>query len=178
MRRKKSLIITICTVLGVLLLIAAGAFALRALLPSLYYRMYLGDRITGTVTVSVDGEPYALQYRSVSADQSNPIGGIPRIRLNGDGSARIMLRAGEYGGYGFLLTVDSVEAPLHICAYQYNWWNVVRFDLHVSVDIAAQTVTLESSAQTLRDNGKWRTETVCETFSLSDPEIGFAVVWI
>ena len=176
--RKKVFIIVLCAVIGVFLLICALFAILRAALPTLYYRIYPFARISGTVTVTVDGEPYVLQADSISAEENASFSQTPQVRLHADGSAQVAIRAGKYGGYGFLVSVDGVEHPMNIASYQANWWNVTKFDLRVTVDTAAGTVTLESAAQLIGEDGSPYPLTYSETYSLSDPDIRFAVAWI
>ena len=178
MRRRKVFIIVLCAVIGLILLICALFATLRAALPTLYYRIYPFARITGTVTVTVDSKPYVLKADSVSAEENASFIETPQVRLYADGSAHVAIRAGKYGGYGFLLSVDGVEHPMHIASYQANWWNVTKFDLRVTVDTAADTVTLESAAQLIGEDGSPYHLTYSETYSLSDPGIRFAVAWI
>ena len=72
LRRRKVFIIVLCAVIGIFLLICALFSILRAALPTLYYRIYPFARISGTVTVTVDGEPYVLQADSISAEETSP----------------------------------------------------------------------------------------------------------
>ena len=179
MRQFKGCLIAIAAFLTVIFLICCVIGIAYYRFKPFYYRfLYPWDRITGTITVSTDGAPGSLQPNAVSADEDTGLFSIPRSRLYGNGTARVMIHGGKYGGYGFLLTVDGVEHPMHISAYQYNWWNVTEFDLQVSVDTAENTVTLASTAKTLNEDGSWRTVEYSETYSLSDPDIRFAVVWI
>ena len=171
--RKKVFIIVLCAVIGVFLLICALFAILRAVLPTLYYRIYPFNRITGTMTVTVDGMPYVLQADSISAEENASFSEAPRIRLHADGSAQVAIRAGKYGDYGFLVSVDGIEQPIRIGTFHYNWWAVTQFDLSVSIDTSADTVTFRCAAKVIGNDGDWIPVEDSATVPLSDPEIHF-----
>ena len=173
MPRKKVFIIVFCAVIGIFLLICALFAILRAAFPTLYYRIYHPfNRITGTVTVTVDGKPYSLHSDSISSVEDS-YRNTPHASVNADGSARVRIRGGEKDGYGFLLHIDGVEQPIRIGTFHYNWWAVTQFDLSVSVDTSADTVTFRSAAKVIRNDGEWIPVEDSVTLSLSDPEIHF-----
>ncbi len=174
--RKKVLIILLSVLAGVALLTGLLIGLCKTFLPHIYYRCYLGDRITGTVTVTVDGEPYSLKTGSITPYDDSAIWKKPRVNYLRDGSARVRIHAGRYGMYGFYLTIDDVVQPICITAYQFNWWNVTNFDLSVSMDTAANTVTLHTDTVKMDEIGSPYIYHRTETFQLSDPEIGFSIV--
>ena len=161
--------------LGAALLIALAIGSLKLLFPQLYYRLYLGDRITGTVTVTVDGDPYPLEHDAITPTDSD-LFKQARVSYRSDGSARVRIHSGAYGMYGFCLTIDGVAQPIHITAYQFNWWNVTSFDLSVSIDTEANTVTFSTVTEQLHNNGTVYTYVRTETVPLADSEIVFSIV--
>ncbi len=163
--------IVISAVLGTLLLICGLLALMRAALPTLYYRIYPFDRITGTVSVTVDGSPYQLRADEFSIDRDT-FHGTPRISVLGT-TAHVRIRGGEKEPYGFLLKIDGVEHPMRIGTFHFNWWNVTKFDLSIAVDTAAKTVTMQSNTQQIANDGSTLHSTQTKTFSLSDPEISF-----
>ena len=169
--RKKVFIIVLCAVIGVFLLICALFAILRATLPTLYYRIYPFDRITGAVTVTVDGKPYLLRTDEFSENR-DVFHGTPRFSVLG-GTAHVRIRGGEKEPYGFMLKIDGVEHPMRIGTFHFNWWDVTKFDLGIAVDTTAKTVTMQSSTQQIGNDGSTLHSTQTETFSLSDPEISF-----
>ena len=171
LRRKKVWIIVLCAVLGTLLLIGGLLALLRAAFPTLYYRIYPFDRITGTVTVTVDGKPYLLRADEFSKNQ-DVFHGTPRFSVLG-GTAHVRIRGGEKEPYGFMLKIDGVEHSMRIGTFHFNWWDVTKFDLSIAVDTTAKTVTMQSSTQQIGNDGSTLHSTQTETFSLSDPEISF-----
>ena len=173
--RKKVWIILLSALLGAALLIALAIGSLKLLFPQLYYRLYLGDRITGTVTVTVDGEPYPLEYDAITPTDSDLIKQA-RVTYRSGGSARVRIHGGDKTLYGFYLTIDGVEQPLRIAAFHFNWWEVTDFALSVSFDTAANTVTFSTVTEQLHNNGTAYTYVRTETFPLSESEIVFSVV--
>ena len=172
--RKRVWIILQSALLGAALLIWLAIGCLKYLFPQLYYRVYLGDRIQGTVTVSLDGEFYPLKTGSIIP--YDPYVETPRVTYRSDGSARVRIHSGAYGMYGFCLTIDGVAQPIHITAYQFNWWNVTSFDLSVSIDTEANTVTFSTVTEQLHNNGTAYTYVRTQTFPLSESEIVFSIV--
>ena len=172
--RKKVWIILLSALAGVALLIGLLIGLCKTFLPQIYYGCYLGDRITGTVTVTVDGEPYPLKNGSITPYDPAVLKKVP-VDYRRDGSARVRIHDGAYGMYGFYLIVENVEQPIRISAYQ-DWWNVTSFDLSVSIDTAASTVTFHTDTSEIDENGSPYMYHRTETVPLSDPIIGFSVV--
>ena len=175
MRRNRVFIIVLCAVIGTILLICALFAILRAVFPAVFYRVYPFARITGTVTVTVDGKPYSLHPHSISALEDSHRD-TPHSSIKPDGSARVRIHAGRYGMYGFCLTIDDVAQPIRITAYQFDWWNVTRFDLTVSVDTVSNSVTFYTETQEIDDDGAPCIYERTDTVPLSDPDIGFSIV--
>lgn len=172
MPRRKVFIIVLCAVIGIFLLICALFAILRATLPTLYYRIYPFSRITGTVTVTVDGKPYPLHSDSISAVEDS-YRNTPHASINTDGSARVRIRGGDKASYGFLLHIEGVEQPINIGTFHYNWWDVTQFDLSVSVDTSTDTAAFRCTAKVIGNDGEWIPVEDSATLSLSDPEIHF-----
>ena len=170
--RKKVWIILLSALAGVALLIGLLIGLCKTFLPQIYYRCYLGDRITGTVTVTVDGEPYPLKKGSITPYDSAVLKKVP-VDYRRDGSARVRIRGGDKASYGFLLHIDGVEQPIRIGTFHYNWWAVTQFDLAVSVDTNADTVTFRCNAKVIGNDGEWIPVEDSATVPLSDPEICF-----
>ena len=142
-----------------------------------YYRLgYFGRRVSGTVRVEVDGEPYDLRAEDFSIVKKGLWGERMSVREKSDGSARVAIKAGDYGSYGFYLRLDGLEQPIRIMSYQYNWWNVTRFELLIRVDRAAGTIYIESAAEDLDESGRWRPEPHSETLDLSSDKLDYFMV--
>ncbi len=170
--RKKVFIIVFCAVIGIFLLICALFTILRAALPTLYYRIYPFNRITGSVTVTVDGKPYSLHSDSISSVEDS-YRNTPHTSVNADGSARVRIRGGDKDGYSFLLHIDGVEQPIRIGTFHYNWWAVTQFDLAVSVDTSTDTAAFRCTAKVIGNDGDWIPVEDSATVPLSDSEIHF-----
>lgn len=117
----------------------------------IYYRLYPGDRITGYLTVTVDGEAYALG--------SEQFEGLTSFDAREDGAAKLGIHAGEYGGYPIVLHLpfDAVS-ELQIRCFQANWWDVAKFDLHMEIQTAEQTVTATGTYSTVGEGDCKRIE--------------------
>ena len=97
----------------------------------------------------------------------------PHTSVNADGSVRVRIRGGDKDGYGFLLHIDGVKQPIRIGTLHYNWWSVTQFNLAVSVDTSADSVTFQSVAKVIGNDGDWIPVEDSATVPLSDPEILF-----
>ena len=164
-----------------LLKIAAVILLLLGLLCLLsrpwYYRLgYFGRRVSGTVRVEMDGEPYDLRAGDFSIVKNGHSGERMSVREKADGSARVAIKAGDYGLYGFYLKLDGLEQPIKVMSYQYNWWNVTRFDLTIRIDRAAGTISFESAADDLAENGRWRSEPWSATMDLFADKLEYWIV--
>ena len=142
-----------------------------------YYRLgYFGGRVSGTVSVEMDGARYDLRAEDFSIVKNGHWGERMSVREKPDGSARVAIKAGDYGSYGFYLRLEGLEQPIRIMSYQYNWWNVTRFELLIRVDRPAGKIYIESAAEDLDENGHWRSEPHAETLDLSDQELTYLIV--
>ena len=142
-----------------------------------YYRLgYFGRRVSGTVRVEVDGEPYDLRAEDFSIVKKGLWGERMSVREKSDGSARVAIKAGDYGSYGFFLRLEGLEQPIRIGSYQYNWWNVTRIELLIRVDRAAGTIYIESAAEDLDESGRWRPEPHSETLDLFSDKLDYFMV--
>lgn len=132
--------------------------------PLFYHFFYPFDRITGTVCITIDGKQYDLKRTDVVGrhDSGKEIG--TGFRKTADG-AKLSIRGGEYGPYTLTIHVDGVNTPLEVMIYQYNWHNVVKFHLDISIDSAAETITYTSTATV---NGSRSAEERSTAISFSD----------
>lgn len=140
---------TAAVIAAVILIISAVCFLGRPV----YYRLYPGDRITGTLTVTVDGEAYA--------PGSEQFDGLTGFDAHGDGSAALKIHGGEYGAYPIALHLpfDAVS-EIQLRCYQANWWDVAKFDLHMDIQTDAQTVTVTGIYSTVGEDDYKRIEDV------------------
>lgn len=140
---------TAAVIAAAILIISAVCFLGKPI----YYRLYLGDRITGTLTVTVDGEAYELD--------SKQFDGLTGFDTRGDGSAELKIHGGEYGGYPIALHLpfDAVS-EIQLRCYQANWWDVAKFDLHMDIQTDAQTVTVIGTYSTVGEGDCKRIEDV------------------
>ena len=138
-KRKTPIIITV-----IVLLLAAGYF----LIPEVRYRLYPFNRIKGNITVISDGNICHLDednFRFPKKGDRSFYGfkGRGKVRIKND-TAKISFRGGKYGGYAVDIVGITDDKPITVCFYQYNWWNVQRFDMTVTVDTASGEVDFEA----------------------------------
>ncbi|MDE5619361.1 MAG: hypothetical protein K2I80_02400 [Ruminococcus sp.] len=73
-----------------------------------YYRVYIGDRIKGNISVTVDNEVYPLEKDKISFSDSG------KISINGNGTADMSFHAGKYGNYKFNLLGMPTEKTVTV----------------------------------------------------------------
>lgn len=120
------------------------------------YRLYPGDRITGTVQVTVNGQPVALSADDVS--------GCDKATALPDGSTVVRIRGGGYGNYTFNVVFSDDCAPLAVHCFQHNWWSVMRFDVTIDVSAESGACTCSGVCVTLDDSGKQQSQQILQTF--------------
>ena len=137
---------------------AVFAVVLCFLCKPIYYRLYLGNRITGSVQLSVDGKLITLDencFITVKDKHS--------VKQNGD-ALDIAFRGGDYGSYGFEVEVPNFSEKIRVTIMQFNWWNVVDFDIDIAVDTANESVTYNYFYTTIAEDGK----TLYESGTMTD----------
>ena len=117
-----------------------------------YYRLYLGKRVKGTVQVIVDGEVYDIDESNFNvthtADKRSG-----KIHVNSKDVAKIKFRANKYGKYAFDIVDTPVNKPISISFYQANWWNVQRFNITISIDTSSKTIDYNARVSGIKENG-------------------------
>ena len=166
MEKMKKIMIAlgICLLLALLLGSCSYLFA-----RPMYYRLfYPWDRVTGTVQVELDGEPAAFTVERL--EDGDSVG----VRKDGSGGARVSMRGRDYGQYGFQLRIDGVEQPVRLTVHKWNW-QVVRFDVRVSVDREEGSVSLTGTVWETDDRGQFREKTINEKVSLTEDGAWLAI---
>ena len=135
----------------------------------MYYRLfYPWDRVTGTVQVELDGE--SVPFTVEKLDGGDSVG----VRKDGSGGARVSMRGRDYGRYGFQLRIDGVEQPVRLTVHKWNW-QVVKFDVRVSVDREKGSITLTGTVWETDDQGQFREKTISEKVSLTEDGAWLAI---
>lgn len=138
---KKSKII----LLALLCILVMGSIAFLILMP---YRFYPGNRIKGTIKLSVDGEIVHLEKDDVYCRKDE------RISVkNRDDDTKIGIKAGKYGGYDIDLNVPGINEELELSVMQFNWWNVTNFDINIDIDRSSGTICWNYNYTSLKENG-------------------------
>ncbi len=138
---KKAVKIAFMVIIIAALLLAACFFARLT-----YYRAYSGSRLTGTVTVTVDGEVYKLKKDQVSGGDT--------VKIKKGGSAYFSAAAGEYGRYMFFVRPEALDDTVEISVMKSKWWDIKRFELNISIDTKKGTVTYSGTSSSLTDLGQ------------------------
>ncbi len=142
----------IAALLCIVLLVTSICFFVKPI----RYRLYPGDRITGTVKVSVNGQPVALSEDDVS--------GCDKATVLSDGSVVVCIHGGDYGDYTFYVSVSADCTPLAVHCFQHNWWSVMRFDVTIDVSAESGACTCSGVCVTLDDSGKQQSQQILQTF--------------
>lgn len=119
---------------------------LRSLGGEFYGRLHIGARIEGTVELTVDGQPYALTEDCIHTNDRllRAANDGCKVTPNSDGSATVKI-GGGYGKYGYVIDIKELEYPVYVCTYQMNSWETTDYDLVISVDTEAGTVSYEGT---------------------------------
>ncbi len=116
----------------------------------IFYRLYFGDRIKGTVSVSVDGKAYQLQPKEIQ--------GSDELKLTDNGNiAELSIHGGENGGYPICVYLDTADMDalgFEINCFQHNWWNVTEFKLNIEIDTKQNSISYSGDYTTIADSGK------------------------
>lgn len=142
MKKSKKILLAL---LGILVI---GAIAFLILMP---YRFYPGNRIKGTIKLSVDGEIVHLEKDDVRCIYCRNDERIS-VKNRGD-DTKIGIKAGGYGNYDIDLNVPDINEKLEISVMQFNWWNVTNFDINIDIDRSSDTIRWSYSYTSLKENG-------------------------
>ena len=120
----------------------------------IYYRLYLGDRIKGTIKVEVDGEDYHLNHKNIFMRDKNP----GKYELNSQGIIDVSFHDNAYGSHPIDLYlpvgINNGLQLVSVNCFQHNWWNVQNFELIIKINNSENTVTYQGKYTTIADNGK------------------------
>ena len=121
----------------------------------LYYRLYLGDRIKGTISVKVDDKKYPIDYANFGDNIEHDTSG--RYHLDND-TIQINFHDNKYGSHTITLYVpigtENDLQPIKVDCFQHNWWSVQRFDLLIQVDNKNQTISYLGECTTIGEHGE------------------------
>ena len=136
---------------------------------TIYYRMYKEDRITGQITVDIDGQAVVFDEERTRGHW-NCKGDFSL----GDHEANVSLKAGDYGPYAFDMYIVGMDQPLQFSTYQYNWWNVKTFRIDIAVDNAEKTAHVRCFTTNINEKGNiYKNESTSELELADELTIGF-----
>ncbi len=144
----------------------------------LYYRVYPWDRITGTIHVTIDGEEYELKNSEITASYTGHGKKVGNGYNNSDDGTKVSMHGGDYGPYSFFIRIEEVDSLIEAVVYQYNSWNVTKFDLDISIDHTTDKITVTSTAQVLNEEAQWTTQERKTESELSHGKITHYIVSI
>ena len=162
---------TKAALIGLAVLTGAGAlivwqapYSLRA---RIHYGSYSGARLTGGVTVTLDGKPCACTVTAGDGTEHSEDGvrGLNVTEQNGTQHIEIDT-GGKNDPNWHIFTVQPEESSLPPVTVEvsFTWWKVAEFDLHIDADSASGEITAGGECRMLRDDGGWenRMNTVSE----------------
>lgn len=148
------------------LFIAAAAVFLCIFGKLLYYRHYPHDRITGDMTVTLNGQAVTLDENDFSFVGK---GGFS-VYENG-GSSRVSIEGGEYGLYSFDIHIPGFAKTVTADIMMYNWWNFTDFKLDIAVDEAQKTAEYKYLYTYIDEDGKKLSESGSDTQNIDTDEL-------
>lgn len=113
----------------------------------IFYRLYLGHRIKGDISVTVNNGNYTLKETQFS--------GTDKIKIK-DHEAKVSVKAGKYGEYNIYLDLSDIYAeakPINISCFQSNWWNKLDFELDIEVDTKNKTMKFNGECISVDNTG-------------------------
>ncbi len=131
MTKNKKRLTVILSIIAVLIL-AVTAFPISP-------RFYLGNRIKGNVSVTVDGTDYDLSQLEVTS-----LGSYKVKEKNG----KVSIRGGMYGGYGFRFNVPETDCTVTVHIMQWNWHQITDFDLDIELSTESSGLSCYYTATT------------------------------
>ena len=111
-----------------------------------YYRLYPFDSIRGSIQVVVDGKTCPLSEECFTD--------CGKVKPQEDGSAKISIKGGTYGGYEFKVLTDALEQPVTLRCFQHNWWNIWDFDLKIEIDTEQGSTAIKGTAMDIDNYGR------------------------
>ncbi len=153
-------------------IIAAAALicaVMCAVSPHIFWHfIYHGDRIKGTISVTIDGNDIPAENIVFSCSSEK---GTENVRQDGD---KISVKAGEYGSYTITAQTNGYDLKFRI--FQYNNWNVTAFSMSYDIDTQSGKVCYCAESSGLTEGGlKDSVLTYTGEYYLNDDA---AAVWI
>ena len=158
-------------VFAIILLVLISFFFFK---PLFYRVFYPWNRINGTIHLRIDGEKYDLNGNDLTVMHENATIEF-ECRKSEDGT-KVSIHGGDYGPYRLIINSEGTNFPLEVVIFQYNWWNIVDFDLDISLDSASNKITFTSNAQVLNENGKEVMEKHSTSFELTVKDFIYYIV--
>ena len=157
---------TKAALIGLAVLTGAGAlivwrapYSLRA---RIHYGFYSGARLTGDVTVTLDGKPCACTVTAGDGTEHSEDGirGLNVTEQNDRQHIEIDT-GGKNDANRHIFTVQPEDGTLPPVTVEisFTWWKTAEFDLHIDADSSSGGMTADGECKMLRDDGGWETRT-------------------
>ena len=108
----------------------------------IFYRLYLGARIKGSIRLEVDGQAVELTKKELK--------GCTLVKFK-EGKAEIKVKAEDFGLYTITIADGDLDEKIKLDVMKYNWWDVVKFDLTIKADTEAGKADISGSYSSLND---------------------------
>ncbi len=173
---KKKWIIFISVVLTLILI----SVILLMTLPYFKNRIYTGDRITGTFSMTVAGKPYKPTDETLEYENNGT------QRLADDGAGNFTIKGGKYGGYKivfilendklFELTQDPIfesydsDPTLTFFYINANWWHITEMTLTAEMVLSDEQWVINCKAvyKESTENGGFSENTAQKSFNYNE----------
>ena len=143
--------------LAALLLFAAIAavlvFIFLIVLTNFEKRIYIGHRVKGSITVTLDGEPVSIEELTCDGE------GLGRPRIDYDGNkVSYSILGNEYGVYTFTCMLEGDLPSIEVEYEHFNWWERSRHDIVLELYLFSEgdyRYIERWSGKWLGEDGKW-----------------------
>lgn len=154
---KKKITLTVCIVLTLCVLVCI-------VYKPIFYRLYRGDRIKGSVELTIDDKPCLLEENYFLFHEDG------NVKTDGT-AADISIHGGEYGKYTFEILDTPIGEPILISCFQFNWWNVQTFELSINIDTEQGELAYNGNCTTIAESGKRSSYPINGSQALDDENI-------
>ncbi len=138
---------------AILSFLAAAAVVIAICLARpLFYRLYPGDRISGTLSVYCDNERYDLNAENTKCYYGDTERPITFGLLNAKPS--VSVKGGEPGGY--VISVIPTDGALsgkevRVIVPLINSWDVINFDCYINISVDEDGKLISNTTATYTD---------------------------
>lgn len=139
--KKVILLVSLCLIICAGFYVAAVIRYNMDFIHELPQRLYMGDRLTLSVSAKSDGQSVELTEKSVSCVFYEEPVQKQSVRFNriSDVNQEYSISGGQYGFYTFI--IHSGDAVIEVGIHNTNWWNVATVNLEFDIDTEKHIMT-------------------------------------